>query len=157
MASKEKSSKSKHYTTMEKKVFLQILDKYKHVIEVKKNDGTTLKDKDVAWGEICNEFNQSTLICHERTVQQLKKLWANLKQYQREALTKEKQSLMATGGGPQETKIEVDPDIANIAPHLMKTAPVIFSSNMTETEIEGILYSYVYKLTVRKMENGINC
>lgn len=65
MASKEKSSKSKYYTPMEKKVFLQILDKYKHVIEVKRNDGTTLKDKDIAWGEICNEFNQSTLICHE--------------------------------------------------------------------------------------------
>jgi len=65
MASKEKSSKSKHYTSIEKKVFLQVLDKYKHIIELKKNDGTTLKDKDVAWGEICNEFNQSTLICYE--------------------------------------------------------------------------------------------
>lgn len=64
MASTEKS-RSKHYTTMEKKVFLQILDKYKHVIELKKNDGTTLKDKDVAWGEICNEYNKSILICHE--------------------------------------------------------------------------------------------
>ncbi|XP_024873876.1 uncharacterized protein LOC112455894 isoform X1 [Temnothorax curvispinosus] len=76
MASKKKSSKSKPYTSMEKKVFLQILDKYKHVIKVKKNDGTTLKDKDVAWCEICNEFNQSTLRCHERTVQHVKKLWA---------------------------------------------------------------------------------
>jgi len=48
---------------MEKNVFLQILDKYKHVIELKKNDGTTLKDNDVAWSEICNEYNQSALIC----------------------------------------------------------------------------------------------
>lgn len=65
MSCKEKMSKHKHYSSMEKKVFLQILNKYKHVIELKKNDGTTLKDKDVAWGEICSEFNQSTLICHE--------------------------------------------------------------------------------------------
>lgn len=38
MSCKEKrnTSKSKYYTMMEKKVFLQILDEYKHVIEVKK-------------------------------------------------------------------------------------------------------------------------
>lgn len=74
----------------------------------------------------------------QRTVQQLKKLWANLKQSQREALTREKQSLMATGGGPQEARIDIDPDIASIAPHLMKTAPVIFTSNMTEKAVNGI-------------------
>jgi len=69
-------------------------------------------------------------------VQQLKKLWANLKQSQRDALTKEKQSRLATGGGPQEIEASVDPDILNIAPHLMETVPV-FTSNMTETEVEG--------------------
>ncbi|KMQ85371.1 hypothetical protein RF55_16138, partial [Lasius niger] len=70
-----------------------------------------------------------------RTVAQLKKLWTNLKQAQREALTKEKQSYLATGGGPPQVQIEIDPDIANIAPHLMKTAPVSFTSNMSDTEI----------------------
>jgi len=70
-------------------------------------------------------------------VQQLKKLWANLKQSQRDALTKEKQSRLATGGGPQEIEASVDPDILNIAPHLMETAPVLFTSNMTETEVES--------------------
>jgi len=70
-------------------------------------------------------------------VQQLKKLWANLKQSQRDALTKEKQSRLATGGDPQEIEANVDPDILNIAPHLMETAPVLFTSNMTETEVEG--------------------
>lgn len=81
-------------------------------------------------------------------MQQLKKLWAkNLKQSQRDALTKEKQSRLATGGGPQEAEISVDPDILNIAPHLMENAPVLFSSNMTETEIKGkskINYSEVF-------------
>lgn len=44
---------------------------------------------------------------------------------------------MATGGGPQKTEIIIDPNIANIAPHLMKTAPVLFTSNMTEEQING--------------------
>lgn len=61
-----------------------------------------------------------------------------MKQSQREALTKEKQAYLATGGGPLQVQIDIDPDIADIAPHLMKTAPVIFTSNMSETEINGM-------------------
>lgn len=71
MSCKEKpiSSKNKHYTSMERKVFLQILEKYKYVIEIKKSDATTLKDKDIAWSEICEKYNQSTLISQEvRTI-----------------------------------------------------------------------------------------
>lgn len=45
---------------------------------------------------------------------------------------------MATGGGPHKAETNIDPDIANIAPHLMKTAPCLFSSNMTETAINGM-------------------
>jgi len=61
-----------------------------------------------------------------------------LKQSQREALTKERQSVMATGGGRHKAETNIDPDIVNIAPHLMKTAPVLFSSNMSEAEINGM-------------------
>lgn len=65
-------------------------------------------------------------------------MWTNLKQTQREALTKEKQSILATGGGPSEIKTDIDPDVANIAPHLMKAAPVAFTSNMSDVEINGM-------------------
>lgn len=50
---------------MERKVFLQILDLFKHVIEVKKSDGTTIKEKEIAWEEICNKYNESALISQE--------------------------------------------------------------------------------------------
>jgi len=59
------SSRNKHYTSMEKKVFLQILDLFKHIIEIKKSDGNTIKEKDTAWKEICNRYNASALICQE--------------------------------------------------------------------------------------------
>lgn len=68
----------------------------------------------------------------------MKKLWGNIKQAQREAITKERQSRMATGGGPEQSETFIDPDVALIAPHLMKTAPVTFTSNMTEKEITGM-------------------
>lgn len=62
-----------------------------------------------------------------------------MKQSQREVLTKEKQSRLATGGGPplSDNETNIDPDIAVITPHLMETAPVLFSSNMTGDEINS--------------------
>ncbi|KYN07259.1 hypothetical protein ALC62_01775 [Cyphomyrmex costatus] len=84
-----------------------------------------------------SNYNEASMISQERTLQQLKKLWTNLKQTQRELLTKEKQARFATSGGPPPPEINIDPDIATIAPHLMTTAPVIFTSNMTESEIDG--------------------
>lgn len=122
---------------MERKVFLEILDRFKDVIERKKSDNTSLKEKEVAWKEICTTYNESAIITQQRTTQQLKKLWANIKQQQRDAITKERQSRMATGGGPEESKVDIDPDVALIAPNLMKTAPVLFTSNMTEEEINN--------------------
>lgn len=66
MSCKEKStSKNKHYSLMERKLFLQILEKYKNVIEIKKSDSTTLKNKDLAWSEVCKEYNQLALISQE--------------------------------------------------------------------------------------------
>lgn len=46
-------------------MFLQILDIYKHIIEVKKSDCNTLKEKEAAWNEICNKYNESALISQE--------------------------------------------------------------------------------------------
>ncbi|KYN02023.1 UPF0439 protein C9orf30 like protein [Cyphomyrmex costatus] len=147
-------NKAKHFTTIERKLFLDILKRYKHEIELKKKI-SALKSKDEAWSDITKEYNASQLIIQEVRklrrrlilVQQLKKLWTNLKQNQRDALTKEKQARMATGGGPSITSVEIDPDISVIAPDLMKTAPTIYSSNFDSKEIEGI-YDIFNKLNL---------
>lgn len=46
------ASKSKHYTPTEKSLFLQILNKYKTIIECKKSTINTLREKEVAWSDI---------------------------------------------------------------------------------------------------------
>ncbi|XP_072764481.1 uncharacterized protein [Anoplolepis gracilipes] len=129
------ASKSKHYTSIEKNLFLQILQKYKHVIECKKSKHDTLREKEVAWSKICREFNNSSLVMQKRNMQQLKKLWANLKQTQKDILTKERQARFDT----EEKEIlvtEIDPDVALTASDFMSTAPVLFTSNMNDDEIK---------------------
>lgn len=64
-------SKSKHYGAIEKKIFLEILKDFKHVIEVKKSDSSTLRDKEVAWSEICKQYNACTVIMQEVNIKKL--------------------------------------------------------------------------------------
>jgi len=55
------TSKRTIYSDLEKQVFLEILKKYKHVIESKGTNTSTLKGKLEAWSIITEEYNNSSL------------------------------------------------------------------------------------------------
>jgi len=54
----------------------------------------------------------------------------------------EKSNHLATGGRSPQVQININPeidlDISNIVPHLMKTTPVSFKSNISDTEINDV-------------------
>lgn len=50
--------------------------------------------------------------------EQLRRLWQNLKTRQRDALTRERQHRMATGGGGPCPDADINPNIAEISPAL---------------------------------------
>ncbi|XP_029161144.1 uncharacterized protein LOC114946727 isoform X3 [Nylanderia fulva] len=129
-------SKRTVYSDLEKQVFLEILKKYKHIVESKGTNTSTLKEKSEAWSIIMEEYNNSSLISTKRDVQQLRKYWSNLKQQNKNILTTERQSRFLTGGGPQKNIAEVDPNVLDIVPDLMTTAPTISSSNFSKAEYE---------------------
>jgi len=54
--------KKKNFTSFEKKFLLECMVKYKHVIENKKTDGSSIKAKQEAWLKIASAFNASTYI-----------------------------------------------------------------------------------------------
>lgn len=76
----------------------------------------------------------------QRDIQQLKKYWSNLKQQNKNLLTAERQSRFLTGGGPEKTSGEVDPDVMEIIPDLMRPSPSISSSNYSKNEATGKIY-----------------
>ncbi|XP_026667196.1 uncharacterized protein LOC113463990 [Ceratina calcarata] len=126
----------KHYTDCEKRLFLHILKKFSRTIETKKSDNSTLQRKEEAWRLIHSEYNLSSVISCERSIAQLKKFWSNLKAQQRDVLTKERQHVLRTGGGPPlNSTVEPDPEIAALTPELMYTAPVLYTSNNVEDSI----------------------
>ncbi|XP_071652444.1 uncharacterized protein [Temnothorax longispinosus] len=128
------STKRVIYSDLEKQVFLEILKKYKHTIESKGTNSSTLKEKSEAWFIITQEYNESPLISNKRDVSQLKKYWSNLKQQNKNILTAERQARFLTGGGPQKNVGEVDSNVLDIIPSLLTTAPTMSSSNFTRNE-----------------------
>ncbi|KAJ2951384.1 hypothetical protein O0L34_g13525 [Tuta absoluta] len=117
------ASKKHIFSSLERKVFLDILKVYSQIIENKNTDGATVREKKLAWENIASAYNSSPYVTAEASNKQLRRLWMNLKQRQREAITKERQHRMATGGGPSTNSAEVDPDISQIAPGLMVEIP----------------------------------
>lgn len=58
------SNKYRHYTPLERRVFLDILSKNTK-IEDKKGDGATLREKEDTWRQIAQMYNTSSVITQE--------------------------------------------------------------------------------------------
>ncbi|KAL0808943.1 hypothetical protein ABMA28_012603 [Loxostege sticticalis] len=78
-------SKKHVFTPIEKRIFRDIIRTYSTIIESKDTDGATLRTKNEAWVRIAAEFNASPhTTFNKATSKQLRRLWANLKQRQKE-------------------------------------------------------------------------
>ncbi|XP_071629178.1 uncharacterized protein [Temnothorax longispinosus] len=100
---------------------------------------STLKGKSEAWTLITEEYNNSSLISTKRDVQRLKKYWSNVKQQSKNNIflldcLSVVNIRFLTGGRPQKNVGEVDPNVLDIIPNLMTTAPTISSSNFDTHE-----------------------
>jgi len=70
--------RSHNYTASEKELLLTIFEKFKSVIECKKTDTQSVRDKQTAWKDLTAVFNsQSTHV--PRSDDQLKSVWKNIK------------------------------------------------------------------------------
>ncbi|CAK1594819.1 unnamed protein product [Parnassius mnemosyne] len=109
-------SKKHVFTPMEKKCFLDIIKKYRTVVENKETDGASLRIKNETWSKISAEYNASPHASSQATTKQLRRLWMNLKQRRREALKKEREHRLATGEGSTISDATFDSDIAKVEP-----------------------------------------
>ncbi|CAH2222816.1 jg8456 [Pararge aegeria aegeria] len=104
------------FTPTEKKLFVEILKKYGNIIENRDTDGASLKKKNDTWALLTAEFNSSPLATSKASTKQLRRLWVNLKQRQREALAKKRRQRLATRVGESEA---IDPDVIVGSPALI--------------------------------------
>uniref|UniRef100_A0A8D8STD1 Regulatory protein zeste n=1 Tax=Cacopsylla melanoneura TaxID=428564 RepID=A0A8D8STD1_9HEMI len=90
---------SKPFTDEECKVFVDIVKKYKHIVENKETDGATTATKNKAWEDLGKEFNAQG-ISHFRSTPTLRTKWKALKKDARKENAEYRRYANGTGGGP---------------------------------------------------------
>ncbi|XP_046398165.1 uncharacterized protein LOC124164970 [Ischnura elegans] len=108
-----------HLSMEEKETLLTLTVKYRNVVENKRTDAVSSKEKEKGWFQIEEEFNAQGASVR-RPWQLLKKSWENIKFAARKANTAARQHSLGTGGGGPSRAV-VDPFLARVdtvMPHL---------------------------------------
>ncbi|KAJ8929693.1 hypothetical protein NQ314_017587 [Rhamnusium bicolor] len=96
-----KISENKRSCNFSKEEYLlvSLVENHKEVIECKKSNITTWKDKEKTWQTIETEFNSSSGRNGYKTVKTLKGKYSNLKKKTKRKFSENKMKITQTGGG----------------------------------------------------------
>lgn len=108
----EKRKRGANYNADEKNLLLNLIFTRKNIIENKKTDMVNNKEKQNAWEQITKSFNAGLPNSEPRTVESLKKFYDNVKKKVRIDATRERKSLLQTGGGISEFTPDPNLDLA---------------------------------------------
>lgn len=95
----KKRSRSANFNKNERASLLNIIFKYKHIIECKKTDAITWREKESTWKKVADLFNSQCPSGVHRPAASLKKYYENIKKNVRKDVANEKASIKCTGGG----------------------------------------------------------
>ncbi|XP_067133379.1 myb/SANT-like DNA-binding domain-containing protein 3 [Centruroides vittatus] len=98
MAENKKRSRQPDFSHRETEYLMELVEKYKHIIESKETNAVSLKKKTETWQNLTEEFNKFPEVS-KRDTKNLKVLWKNLKQKARKDVASNKRARMSTGGG----------------------------------------------------------
>ncbi|XP_066603227.1 uncharacterized protein [Prorops nasuta] len=137
------------YNKDEKIMFLEIVIKYKSIIENKETDKVGWKEKSKTWDLITKEFNESDIVIGNRPKTSLQKLWKNLKCSTRKYCSKLKSETYATGGGIN----TIRPDILFEKVHEIIGSSINGLQNPVDSDAQGLRVVNINTLTNENVEN----
>ncbi|XP_026729100.1 uncharacterized protein LOC113494814 isoform X2 [Trichoplusia ni] len=98
-----KRKRSANWMASEKTQLVDLVTEHFHVIENKRTDGVSMKQKLAEWTTISNKYNSQTTLSH-RTAENLKSQWESLKKATKKEASFKRMHLIKTGGGPSRPK-----------------------------------------------------
>lgn len=98
MADRRKKERSSNFAPCEISILIDLILKYKTIVENKKTDSVMWKEKEVAWTKITEEFNALSITC-PRSTKCLKTKFECMKKEVRKKKALQQQELYKTGGG----------------------------------------------------------
>ncbi|CAG5046352.1 unnamed protein product [Parnassius apollo] len=122
--------RKKPFSSLEKDLFLNIIQKYDTILTSKQTNATSALKKKQSWEKIAEEFNESSIVTQKASTKQLIKLWYNMKAKARESKTKENIRHL-TGGGPSVVDMDsIDSKVMDIDKNILTNIAVDIDSDI---------------------------
>jgi hypothetical protein len=96
LANKAQRKRTQNFLEAEKMILIYLMKQYKDILENKKSDAVTFKDKDKCWKVVEHLFNSRSSGKY-RSSEVLRNCWDNLKKKTRKFFADEKMQLYKTG------------------------------------------------------------
>ncbi|CAH2088963.1 unnamed protein product [Euphydryas editha] len=122
--------RKKPFSSLEKDLFLNIIQKYDEILSCKKTNAISAVKKKNFWENIRNEFNSSPIVTQKAATKQLLKLWYNMKAKAREAKTKENIRFMIGGGPLVDDMDPIDAKVLDINKNILTNVQVDVDSDV---------------------------
>lgn len=94
----EKRSRSANFSDEECIIMVNLVKENEKIIECKKTDVTTIKDKENCWEKVTDMFNSESGV-RRRTCKELRMKYENIKRSLKRKIAANKMEVMRTGGG----------------------------------------------------------
>ncbi|XP_072938116.1 myb/SANT-like DNA-binding domain-containing protein 3 [Epargyreus clarus] len=105
----EKRRRSANWLASEKALLVDLVTDHFDIIENKRTDGVSMRQKLGEWSTISSKYNAQTIHSH-RTADNLKAQWESLKKATKKEASLRRMHLIQTGGGPESlTSVIEDP------------------------------------------------
>jgi hypothetical protein len=137
--------RSKNFKEAEVKLLLELVEKHKSVVECKRTDLVSTREKEAAWHQIEQEFNNASGIYY-RDFKILKSKYENQKKMTKRKYADAKRYTMGTGGGPSiktpdisEVDIKINEIVGDLvlSGHGSKFDSDAIDSDLNQTEPEN--------------------
>lgn len=93
----KKNDRASNFGEKEVNILIDLIIKYRNIIESKRTDATSWKEKNEMWEQICSEFNSRNSVV--RTTKSLRSKYESFKKDLRKKKAKDKNLKFQTGGG----------------------------------------------------------
>nr|CAH7748884.1 unnamed protein product [Callosobruchus chinensis] len=125
----ESKKRATNFSANEESLLIELVKKYRNIIECKKSDTNALRRKTETWINVAKEFNSlSGVVYREANI--LRSKYENLKKRAKYKFAEEKTYQSSTGGGPsQDVKIDA---IDNSIKELIGTQITGFTSTFDD-------------------------
>lgn len=153
--SSEKRARSPNLTAEEKNALVDLVTKHFEIVENKRTDAVTQQTKLKEWIIIAQEFN-SSCSNHQRTAENLKIGWENMKKSTRKTYSDDKmQCVTGTGGGPPKKRKE-DPLLGRVMDLIRPTVEGLINPFDSDVEYRSTPYHLQNEVIVLNSPEEIN-